>query len=104
MADTDDVVEQISLQRSQDRIREARDSLLAEQAEHQATLRREAEQSQSELEMVMAELKEPERRLVRLHAYLQFLNSEWGEASNRQVSVDLIALRLARYMVLGEAK
>jgi hypothetical protein len=103
MSIDEDVKDELAKQKAQDKIAEARAALLAEQEAHRATMAKDAERSKSDLEVYMSELTKGEQRLVRMHAYLTFMTADWAEASSRQVGVDLIALRLARYMVTGEA-
>lgn len=98
-----DVAEELSRQKAEDRIKAARDALLAEQDAHRKTIAAEAEKSKSELEIYLSDLKPDQQRLLRMHAYLTFMTADWAEASNRQAGVDLITLRLAKYMITGEA-
>jgi hypothetical protein len=99
-----EVLEAQSKANAEERVKAARDAMLAEQAEHRATMAKEAEKSKSELDLYLGELTKPEQKQVRLHAFLQFMNGDMSDVSNKQVAVDLLALRLARYMVTGEAK
>lgn len=99
-----EVLDAESRARSAARIQKIRDDMLAEQEAHRATMALEADKSRVELDIYMTDLTKGEQRLVRMHALLQFLNGDMSDVSNRQVAVDLIALRLARYMVTGEAK
>jgi hypothetical protein len=87
-----------ALKRAQDE----RDRIMAEREEHAATVARENGDRRAELDLVLEALKEPERRQVRLHAYLHVLNSDWGTPTNLQEHVDGQTLRLARYMVEGK--
>jgi len=99
----EDVAEELARQRSQDKIKQARDALMAEQAEHHKTLAKDAERSKGDLEVYLGELTKGEQRQVRMQAYLTFMTADCADAGSRQAGVDLIALRLARYMVTGEA-
>lgn len=84
------------------RAQEERERVQREREEHLATVARESEDRKTELELLMDALKEPERRQVRMHAYLHALNDDWGLSNNVQAKVDEVALRLARYMIEGK--
>ncbi len=98
------VEEELSRARSEAKIKEAREALLNEAAAHQATMAVEHKKAASQLDELLSLLGEEEQRAVRMHAYITYMNADWAEANSRQAGVDLIALRLATYMVTGEAK
>lgn len=83
------------------RLDDARAASEAERQAHLKTMATEAEKSKSELDTVLEELKEPERRTIRLEAYRQVLSGEY-DAGHLQARVDDMALRLARYVLSGK--
>jgi hypothetical protein len=84
------------------RLDDERKRLADERQEHVATLAAEAEKSKSELDEVLEKLTAPERKHVRLQAYLHILKSDWDMPNQLQTHVDNVALRLARYMADGK--
>jgi len=106
MSDTsefEDIEVELSRQRSEAKIKEAREAIQREAEEHQKTLARENERAASELDDLLQQLSKTEQRAVRMHAYVTYMTSDWMEGS-RQANVDLIALRLVTYMLTGVAK
>lgn len=83
------------------RLDDARAAAEAERQEHLSTMATEAEKSRSELDKVLDEMKEPEKRTIRLEAYKLVLSGEYDPGS-LQSRVDDTALRLARYVMAGK--
>lgn len=85
--------------------REALESAALEREEHQAQLRAVAEERSLELGILMEDLKEPERRAIRLEAMKVALTTGLLSAgsSHPQTILDDLTLRIARYAVKGEA-
>lgn len=79
--------------------RDARDR---EREEHQRAMDEQAAQAAQELEELMKGLKEPEQRLVRLHAALHCKAHNFSTPHNKQAAYDDVAKELARYMITGK--
>jgi hypothetical protein len=90
--------------RVQQQAREAQELRERERREHQEAIAREAEQSKSALEEALEALTKPEQKLVRLHAAVlcEEPGRLDGHGGQRRAVYDAMALRLARYMALGE--
>lgn len=87
---------------SQDRQNADREKMAEERRAHLENLAREARGRNDELEMLMGELEEPEKRQIRLHAAVLGYSQGWVGENDRQASLDSAALKLARYAVLGQ--
>jgi hypothetical protein len=81
---------------------EERERQEAERAAHREALRLEAEARNGELELLMGELKDPEKRQIRLFSALLVYGMGWADG-DKQRALDDNALRLARYTVMGQA-
>lgn len=82
---------------------EERERQEVERAAHREALRLEAEARNGELELLMGELKDPEKRQIRLFAALLVYGMGWAGDGDKQRALDDNALRLARYAVMGQA-
>lgn len=109
-----EVIDETDSQRLQRKDREQREQarrkseaerqrLLDERQAHLEDIAIQNEIAKSEIETLMVDLKETERRLIRLHAATIVHGLRMLTGSRNQEIMDEMTLRLARYAVTGKA-
>lgn len=82
---------------------EARAQMAREAELHREAMSNEAKARAEELDLLMTDLKEPERRQIRLHAVVLTYQLGLAGEGDKQANIDAMMLKLARYTVLGQA-
>lgn len=97
--------EQADIQRrlAEKRQKEREEQAELERQQHQAEIAERDALARSELDVMLDPLKEPERRLVRMHAYIIASARQHSSPHDRQQRIDDECLKLARYVTTGKA-
>lgn len=82
---------------------EHRQQMVEDARLHREAMSAEAKVRAEEMDMLMSDMSETEKRQVRLFAATLTYAMGWAGEGDKQANIDGVALKLARYAVLGQA-